>query len=47
LAVLGPCLAAPLTTEDPLRVKGNGGGYISERNPGDVAEDQPERVEPV
>jgi antitoxin (DNA-binding transcriptional repressor) of toxin-antitoxin stability system len=39
---------APLPTEDPARVKSVNGGYIGAGvNAGDIAEDQPERVELV
>jgi hypothetical protein len=38
----------PLTTEDPSRVKSINGGYIrAGANAADIAEGQPERVEPV
>ncbi|MEK6272980.1 MAG: hypothetical protein AABM42_10095 [Actinomycetota bacterium] len=38
----------PLTSEDPTRVKSVHGGFIrAGANAGDIAEDQPDRVEPV
>jgi hypothetical protein len=37
----------PLTTEDPTRVKSINGGYIGAGANADIAEYQPERVEPV